>query len=260
MVTQVTAHPRPSPNINPNPSPSHCGRAARNRRDVNNASHAPRSVKPLRSHSYPLSSPAHFLPLRPDQLLPLPFIYLPSYTTNMGYSATHGAYTLAAANFAQIFGEIGFGQLSDRLYVHCLVLASTLVSSIAVLALWGHAHTYVRLAWFALIYSTFGSGLISLWARVGTLFGEDDAQMIYSIMSFGCGIGTILSGPISSALIANTASRGLAEKGDGPNTRYGNGKYLGLVLFVGCTMGFSAFLAIIGLLVGWRQNDLGRVN
>ncbi|OQU94893.1 hypothetical protein CLAIMM_01179 [Cladophialophora immunda] len=48
----------------------------------------------------------------------LPFIYLPSYTTALGYSASTGAMVLAIANVAQVFGEIGFGSLSDRVGVH----------------------------------------------------------------------------------------------------------------------------------------------
>jgi MFS family permease len=61
----------------------------------------------------------------------LPFLYLPSYLTSLGYTPTRGAYLLAAANFAQIFGEIGFGQLSDRFNVYCLILTSNLASAIA---------------------------------------------------------------------------------------------------------------------------------
>jgi Cu2+-exporting ATPase len=44
----------------------------------------------------------------------LPFIYLPSYTTMLGYTASRGTVVLAVANVAQVIGEIGFGRLSDK--------------------------------------------------------------------------------------------------------------------------------------------------
>ena len=188
----------------------------------------------------------------------LPFIYLPSYTTNLGYSSERGAYILAGANFAQIFGEVGFGALADLVNVHCLVMLCTLGSSIATLGLWGFAHSLVRLAWFALIFGTFGSGLISLWARMGTFFGQEDAQMIYSVMSFGRGVGVIISGPISTALLTATASH--KERHEDGAFRYGNGKYLGLVLFVGAAMFLAALMGIFGLVAGWHQKELGNTN
>lgn len=187
----------------------------------------------------------------------LPLMYLPSYTTSLGYTSTRGAYLLAAANFAQIFGEVGFGQLSDRVNVHCLILACALVSSITTLALWGLAHSMALLTAFALIFGSFGSGFISLWARMGTYFGEKDAQMIYSIMSLGRGVGSIASGPISTALLAAFASGGAAESG---TFRYGNGKFFGLVLFVGISMAVSAMMGIAGFFVGRLEKRPGRLS
>ena len=182
----------------------------------------------------------------------LPFIYLPSYTTSLGYDPTRGAYLLAAANFAQIFGEIGFGKLSDHVNVHCLVLTCSLVSAVATLGLWGFARSLVRLSWFALIFGTFGSGLISLWARMGTFFGQADAQMIYSVMSFGRGLGVIISGAISPSLLAAAPKRA-----EDALVRYGNGEYLGIVLFVGISMGISALMGLVGLDWGWHHKELG---
>lgn len=187
----------------------------------------------------------------------VPLMYLPSYTTSLGYSPARGAYLLAAANFAQIFGEVGFGQLSDRVNVHVLILSCTLVSSIATFTLWGLANSFTLLSCFALVFGSFGSGFISLWARMGTFFGQKDAQMIYSIMSLGRGIGSIASGPISSALLATSVSKSTADNG---SFKYGNGKFSGLVLFVGVSMGISALMGVVGLFAGWRGNELGRIS
>lgn len=189
----------------------------------------------------------------------LPFMYLPSYATSLNFSPTRAAYLLAGANFAQIFGELSFGYLSDRIDIHYLILLGSLVSSISVLALWGLAQSYAALAMFALIFGSFGSGMISLWARMGTFFGKEDAQMIYSIMALGRGIGSISSGPISSALLSFTATRGVSAGGGG--LTYGNSKYAGVILFVGVAMAASASMGVIGLLsncfpcvIGSRKN------
>lgn len=185
-----------------------------------------------------------------------PFMYLPSYTTDLGYSTTRGAWLLAASNIAMIFGEIGFGKLSDRFNVHILILIVSLVSSIAAVTLWGLAHSFIMLVCFAIIFGSIGSGLIALWARMGTFFSQKDAQMVYSFMSFGRGLGSIVSGPISTALLKN-AYRGSPDDGSGG---YGNGKYFGVVLFVGVAMAISALMGVVGFISGWQKNELGRVD
>jgi len=185
----------------------------------------------------------------------LPFIYLPSYTTDIGHTPTQGAIVLGAANFAQIFGELGFGQLSDSVSVHALIILSSLVASISVLALWGLAQSLVQLVFFALVFGGFASGFISLWAVMGKTFGEENAQMIFSILSFSRGVANIASGPISSSLL-----RGLPEHRPGGHDHghaYGNHKYAWVVLFVGICMACSALLGALGLLTGGRKKQDG---
>jgi MFS family permease len=185
----------------------------------------------------------------------LPFIYLPSYTTDLGHTPTQGAIVLGTANFAQIFGELGFGQLSDSVNVNILIIISSLVASISVLALWGLAQSLVQLVFFALVFGGFASGFISLWAGMGRTFGEESAQMVYSTLSFCRGVSSIVSGPISSSLL-----RGLPEHGSGHNHRhhaYGNRKYAWVVLFVGICMACSALLGGLGLLAGKQKNQDG---
>jgi MFS family permease len=182
----------------------------------------------------------------------LPLIYLPSYTTDLGHTPTQGALALAIANFAQIFGELGFGQLSDSVNVHALVLLSSLVASVSVLALWGLAQSIVQLIFFALIFGGFAGGFISLWAGMGSAFGEENSQMIFSILSFCRGMANIASGPISSSLL-----RSLPEQGSSGHRHYayGNGKYAGVVLFVGICMACSALIGALGFLADWKKKQ-----
>jgi MFS family permease len=180
----------------------------------------------------------------------LPFIYLPSYTTDLGHTPTQGAIVLAIANFAQIFGELGFGQLSDRVNVNALIVLSSLVASISVLTLWGLARSLVQLIFFALVFGGFASGFISLWAGMGSAFGEENSQMIFSILSFCRGMPNIASGPISSSLLGS-----LPKHGSGRHHKhaYGNGKYARVILFVGICMACSALLGALGFIAGWQK-------
>ena len=171
----------------------------------------------------------------------LPFIYLPSYTTDLGFTPTQSSLVLAVANLAQLFGELGFGKLSDKTNVYALIFLSSLVASISVFTLWGLAQSLVQLIFFALVFSGSASGFIALWASMGSAFGEEDAQMIFSILSFCRGLGNIVSGPISSSLL-----RSLPEDGSSHRFVYGNRKYKGVILFVGICLACSALLGALG--------------
>ena len=131
----------------------------------------------------------------------LPFIYLPSYTTALGHSSSTGATILAVANIAQVIGEIGFGELSDKCNVHILTMLSTTVSCVSTFFLWYFASSLGYLIPYAILFGTFGSGLLALWPRMGTAFGEDDANMVFSIISFGRGVTVLASSPISTNLL-----------------------------------------------------------
>jgi len=172
----------------------------------------------------------------------LPFIYLPSYTVDLGHTTTQATTVLAIANLAQVIGEVCFGKLSDLMPLRgqC-VFGSSLGASLATFLLWGFARSYGELIGFAVMYGMFGSGLIALWARIGMFFGERDAQNIYSVMSFGRGIGNIASGPISAALL-----RPLGAPREVNRAAYGLSKYQPVILFVGSCTAFSAILAALG--------------
>ena len=168
----------------------------------------------------------------------LPLIYLPSYATDMGYSPKKGALLLALANAAQVVGQIVFGQLSDKINVHVLLMFSSGVSAVATLTLWPLGKTLGPLAVFAVLYGSFAGGYVVLWPRIGTLLCESKAQEIYGILAFEKGIGNVLSGPISSTSIHHVAQ----------HYDYALGKYQGIVVFVGLCMAISAVLAGAALL------------
>ncbi|KAL8900982.1 MAG: hypothetical protein Q9207_005428 [Kuettlingeria erythrocarpa] len=105
-----------------------------------------------------------------------PTIYLPSYATSLGLSSTMGALLLVIYSLAQVVGQMAFGYVSDmrikrlwqgeRVPVEILVFLSPCVSGVAILALWGPAHSLGMLIAFAMVYGISAGGFAVLWARM----------------------------------------------------------------------------------------------
>lgn len=162
-----------------------------------------------------------------------PSLYLPSYATAIGLTPTQGALLLALMSVSQVLGQVTFGYLSDRkLPLNLLTLASTLISAIAVFALWGFAHNFALLVIFALVYGFFGAGYVAMWARMGTAVSSEPtaAFATFGLFCFGKGIGNVLAGPISGMLITGAVNL----------PRYGAGRYEAVVVFTGACMLVSA--------------------
>jgi MFS family permease len=173
-----------------------------------------------------------------------PSLYLPSYATAIGLSATQGALLLALLSVSQVLGQFCFGYLSDRrLPLDLLLITSTFVSAIACLALWRHAHSLAPLIVFSLLYGFFGAGYVAMWARMGSAVSEEPtaALAMFSLFCFGKGVGNVSAGPISASLMSYHS---LARDGD-------ETKYKAVILFMGACMFFSG--SVIGIWHVWRK-------
>ncbi|MCJ1441733.1 MAG: hypothetical protein MMC23_002225 [Stictis urceolatum] len=167
-----------------------------------------------------------------------PPLYLPSYATAIGLSATQGSLLLALMSITQVLGQFTFGYLSDtRLPISSLIALSTVVSALAALTLWGFARSLGLLVVFALVYGFFGAGFVSMWARMITAISDEPsaAMTILGIFSFGKGVGNVLAGPISAGLLKQAIM----------TFEYGIWKYKALIIFTGVMMLTSA--ASVGL-------------
>jgi predicted MFS family arabinose efflux permease len=174
-----------------------------------------------------------------------PALYLPSYATTMGMSATKGALLLAIMSVAQVLGQLSFGYLSDRRFsVNVLTLTSTSVSAVAVLALWGLAQRFPVLCVFTMIYGFFGAGYTAMWARMGTAVTSDGtaAFAAFGLFNFGKGLGNVLAGPISAGLLLNSVD----------TLKYGAGRYKAVILFAGSCMLASAVSATLCYFRPWK--------
>ncbi|KAL6811661.1 monocarboxylate transporter [Trichoderma camerunense] len=165
----------------------------------------------------------------------MPGLYLPTYASALGYSSRTGALILAASNLASTLGQVSFGYLTDRVdNVHILVFVSTTISAVVSFTLWGMAHSLTLLIVFAIAYGWFAGAYPVYWPRFGSLISEDP-QPVYSMMSFGKGVGNVVAGPISATLLTRPLTSG-----------YGMGRFQPLIVFVGSLMGVASLV-----IVGW---------
>jgi len=162
-----------------------------------------------------------------------PSLYLPSYATAVGLTATQGALLLALMNVSQMVGQFTFGVLSDgRAPVNLLILMSTLVTALASLTLWGLGHSLGILILFSLVYGFFGYGYVALRVHMGTAITTEPTAALatFSIFCFGQGVGNVLAGPISAGLLLR-----VVRPGD-----YGALRFKSVIIFTGCAMVMSA--------------------
>jgi len=162
-----------------------------------------------------------------------PGIFLPSYATSLGLSPATGALLLALFSMAQGGGQLTFGFLSDgRLPLHVLLVLSPLVSAIATFTIWGFSHSLPPLSIFSLIYGFFGAGYVVLWGRMGMALSDDPTAALatYSVFAFQKGIGNVLAGPISAALLIGTTN----------TMSYGVLRYQNIIILTGVGMLLSS--------------------
>jgi MFS family permease len=177
----------------------------------------------------------------------LPSLYLPSYAATAGLESRFGAMLIALMNVSSVLGQFTYGYLSDgRFSLNNLLLSTMLVSTIVALALWGLAKSLAVLVVFALIYGFFAYAFLAMRVRMGTAVASEqtDTMTMFCLFSFAQGIGNVLAGPISGALLSPEVDV----------HGYGLGKYKALVIFTGCAMFASAGFSALAYLVPMKRN------
>jgi MFS family permease len=166
----------------------------------------------------------------------LPGIYLPTYARNIGGSSFISSLTVMLLNLASVFGSVTMGHLADRYHVITCITISTVGSTLAVLFLWGFSSTIPTLLVFSVAYGLFAGCFSATWSgitnEVQRVDPTADATIIFSVIAFGRGIGNVVSGPFSEALLRTDPLKDSIVGG------YGSG--YGLVIL--CT-GLSALLS-----------------
>ncbi|KAF7716590.1 Uncharacterized protein PECH_004399 [Penicillium ucsense] len=181
----------------------------------------------------------------------LPTIYLPSFARSLGAGGIESSLTVILFNLASVFGCIAMGSLVDRCHATTCILASTVGSTIAVFCIWGFADSLGPLYVFCIMYGLFAGSFSSTWPAIVSEIKKKstfaDASIVFGFLSTGRGIGNIISGPLSEALLKGSPWQGLAAKA------YGSG-FGPLIVFTGV----SALLG--GLGVATRSSRLSQAH
>ena len=199
----------------------------------------------------------------------LPGIYLPSFARRVfGAGPFLSALTVLLVNVASVFGCVAMGTLSDRLHVTTCILVSTVGATAGTLLLWGFSMNLPVLYLFCVIYGLFAGSFTSAWPgimkemtkqrvpsssssrdeadgggdgdREGYTAGATngtDPSMVFGFLAAGRGLGNVVSGPLSEAMVNGFPWQGQAVGG------YGSG-YGTLIAFTGVTalLGGGSFL------------------
>lgn len=177
----------------------------------------------------------------------LPSIYLPTFAAHLGLSPATGSLLVALLNGAAVFATIIMGMLIDRFHVTTVILLSTIGATASVFLLWGLSTALPLLVVFSIMYGFFAGGFVCTNAGIIKLVKRydhsADVGMMLGVTSAGRGVGSVLSGPLSEALLKGEAWKG--------KTGYGSG-YGELIVFTGITAAVGG-MSFFGKRLGWIQ-------
>ncbi|PTD11421.1 hypothetical protein HYE67_008117 [Fusarium culmorum] len=184
----------------------------------------------------------------------LPGIYLPSYArTALGAGTFASALTVLLINVASVFGCVAMGALTDRLHVTNCFLISAMGTALSVFLLWGFSTNLPVLYIFCVAYGIFAGSYTTAWTGIMHMVSSGDVAsssgrsfdpaMVLGVLSAGRGIGNLVSGPLSGALIKGMPFQGQAVGG------YGTG-YGSLIIFTGVT-GLASGATFLFRRAGW---------
>ncbi|KAI4853339.1 MFS general substrate transporter [Aureobasidium sp. EXF-8845] len=163
----------------------------------------------------------------------LPSNYLPTYAKSLGVSTQLGSLTLVCINLASVLGCIIVGALMDRVDVTSVVFTISMGATTAILAIWGVSTSLAPLYVFSLLYGLTAGAYSSSWTgmikRVQATSGTADYNIVFGCLAAGRGVGSIISGPLSEALMVTSGA--LQEHG---RLAYGS-EFGSLIIFTGCT-------------------------
>lgn len=162
----------------------------------------------------------------------IPSVYLPTYARSIGVENAAVTATVALLNTANIFGCIFIGIIIDRFHVTTAILISTIGATFSVFVLWGLSASIPLLCVFSIVYGFFAGSFSSTYAGVVREVRKDhigaDPGMVIGLLGAGRGIGSIVCGPLSEALLKGHTWEGKPALG------YGTGYGL-LIVFTGIT-------------------------
>jgi hypothetical protein len=223
----------------------------------------------------------------------IPQIYLSTFAIEVLALPPYSRPLLTALqNVAAIVGQLSFGWLSDVVSLYGLIMTSSGVCAVAAVTLWGGATLATNsssqlaiLCVFAIVFGVFGSGMMSLWARMGLCFSlshhqaapddivdyprtddeqhnnknsvsttgpvsPDCSQLVFGWLNASRGLGILVSGPLSKALLDGHQDTPMSTDG----ATFGAGReWRRAMIFVACMMAASAMAGLAARVVDRRE-------
>lgn len=177
----------------------------------------------------------------------IPNIYLPTYARSLGLSPVAGTVTVSLFNTTSVFGQVILGSLIDCIHVTSVTLISTIGATLSVFLLWGFAASLPLLCIFSLVYGFFAGAFTSTYTgviqEVKKLDHRTEAGLVFGLLAAGRGVGSVVSGPLSEALLNERPWVGEAIAG------YGSG-FGALIVFTGVSSMLSG-VSWVGRRAGW---------
>ncbi|KAF4341144.1 monocarboxylate transporter 2 [Fusarium beomiforme] len=180
----------------------------------------------------------------------MPSTYLASYADAIGLPSVTGPILLALFSLASVPGSLIHGMLGDKISGAKVILVSSLGSALPVFLLWGLDRHISTMVVFVILYGFFAGGFSATWSgALQEVKGTDetiDTSLVFGMLLGGRGLGFVVAGPLSGALISVGGS---LASGDslGYATKYGP-----MILCTGVTAILGAWAPIckIGKSVG----------
>ncbi|KAF2663419.1 MFS monocarboxylate transporter [Microthyrium microscopicum] len=176
----------------------------------------------------------------------LPPLYLPIYARSLGAGKFLSTLTIILLNGAAAVGNIVMGILAGRFHFTTCITISTIGTTLAVFLLWGLSESLPTLYIFCIMYGLFASCWASTWAGItrDVIKKKENADtgMIFASLAAGKGIGNVVSGPLSEALMNSGSWKNAAFA-------YGSG-YGTLIAFTGITALFGG-CSLVGRKAKW---------
>ncbi|EAL20200.1 hypothetical protein CNBF0120 [Cryptococcus deneoformans B-3501A] len=134
----------------------------------------------------------------------IPSLWLPAYASSLNLTHPSGTGLIAILNAASVPGNTLLGYLSDHMPVRTVIVISCVGSGLSCAFLWGFGSTDGVLILFALIFGLLGPSFSAIWTQMIGLICKDDLispPLVVSLFTFVRGVGSLMSGPISQALL-----------------------------------------------------------
>ncbi|KAF1964392.1 MFS general substrate transporter [Bimuria novae-zelandiae CBS 107.79] len=177
----------------------------------------------------------------------MPIFYIPSFAAHRGWPTITGTIAVMLCNVSIVIGATSIGWIVDRYHVTTAIMISCVGTMVAIFLVWSVSIYRPMLFIFAITYGIFAGGFPATWTGCGNPVRRRfpvENGMVVALFTAGKGIASVISGPVSGALVSSDTWKGHV------GYAYGSG-YGFMIVFSGVTASFAS--------IGWIGKRLGVV-